>query len=164
LNWVDAVILATLVWFIYAAFTAGLIREVITIIGAVFAVALAGLFYTELAKDVEVAIDNEETARLLAFAIIFGATILASQLIALFLKQAANLLFLGLFDSIGGAAFGFLKGIILVEMALIFGITFDNLGIVDDIEGSTIAPIFLDVLPFLTRILPDEFQNAVDQF
>lgn len=164
MNWVDAVILATLAWFTYAAFNAGLIREVVTIIGVLFAVVLAGLFYTELAKDIDVAVKDEETSRIIAFAVIFGATILASQLLALFLRQAASLLFLGLFDSIGGALIGLTKGLIFVEIALIFAITFQSLHLYDDIDGSTLAPLFLDFVPVLTKILPSEFKNAVDAF
>jgi membrane protein required for colicin V production len=129
LNWIDFVIIGTLAWFTYAAFHAGMIREVITIAGAVFAVALAGLFYTELAEDIEVAVDDPETAEIIAFAIIFGATVLASQLLALFLKQAASLLLLGLLDSLGGAFIGLAKGAIFVEIGLIVAITFPSLGL-----------------------------------
>jgi membrane protein required for colicin V production len=164
LNWIDVAILATLAWFTYSAFQSGLIREVITILGAVFAVAIAGLLYTELAKDVEVAVDNEQTAQVIAFAVIFGATVLASQLLAVFLKQAASLLLLGLADSLGGAAIGFLKGSIFVEIGLILAITFPSLGLMNAIDDSWIAPLFLDFLPFLKIILPGEFQNAIDAF
>jgi membrane protein required for colicin V production len=164
LNWVDAAILAAMFGFAFAAFHAGLIREVITIIGAVFAVALAGLFYTELAEDVGVAIDDPQNARIVAFAMIFGATILASQLIALFLKQAASLLMLGVFDSLGGALVGLLKGFVIVEIALIAGITFDSLGVEEAIRDSELAPFYLDLLPILRAILPGEFKTAIDQF
>jgi membrane protein required for colicin V production len=136
LSWIDIAILATMIWFTYAAFHAGMIREVITIAGAVFAVALAGLFYEELAEDVRVAVDDEETARIIAFAMIFGATILAAQLTALFLKQAASLLLLGLADSIGGAVIGFIKGVIFVEIALILAITFGSLGLEETVDDS----------------------------
>jgi membrane protein required for colicin V production len=164
LSWIDVAILATMLWFTYAAFHAGMIREVITIVGAIFAVALAGLFYQELAEDVHVAVDNQETARIIAFAMIFGATILAAQLTALFLKQAATLLMLGLADSVGGAAIGFLKGFIFVEIGLILMITFDSLGLNGAVEDSALAPFFLDVLPVLKLILPGEFKDAINAF
>ena len=151
-------------WFTYAAFHAGMIREVVTIFGAIFAVALAGLFYQELAEDVRVAIDDEEAARIIAFAIIFSAVILASQLAALFLKQAASLLLLGLFDSLGGALIGFLKGFIFVEVALILGVTFASLGFRGAIESSALAPLYLDILPFLRWILPAQFKDAISVF
>lgn len=164
MNWVDAVILAMFVWFTYAAFNAGLIREIITILGAVFAVVLAGLFYTDLAQDVDVAIKDIETSEVVAFGVIFGATILASQLLALFLRQAANLLFLGIFDSIGGALFGMAKAFVFVEMGLMAAITFETLGLREAVRASELAPFFLDVLPLLTGILPDRFENAVEAF
>ena len=164
MSWIDVVILATMLWFTYAAFHAGMIREVITIVGAVFAVALAGLFYQELAEDVHVAVDNQETARIIAFAMIFGATILAAQLTALFLKQAATLLMLGLADSLGGAVVGFIKGFIFVEMGLILMITFDSLGLNGAVEDSALAPIFLNAVPVLKLILPGEFKDAVNAF
>jgi membrane protein required for colicin V production len=164
MNWVDLAIVASLGWFTFAAFQAGLIREVVTIAGAVAAVALAGIFYTELAKDVMVAIDDEQTSRLVAFAMIFGATVLASQLIAFFLKQVASLFFLGGMDKIGGAALGFLKGLVFVEIALIIALTFPTLGVTDAVRGSELAPLFLDVLPFLKGLLPPEFRDAIDSF
>jgi uncharacterized membrane protein required for colicin V production len=164
LSWIDIAILVTFMWFTYAAFHAGMIREVITIFGAVFAVALAGLFYEELAEDVRVAVDNEETARIIAFGMIFGATILASQLTALFLKQAASLLLLGLADSVGGAIIGILKAFVFVEIALILMITFESLHLDGAVEDSALAPFFLDLLPVLKLILPGEFKDAIDAF
>jgi membrane protein required for colicin V production len=164
LNWVDAVIVLVMAWFTYAAFTAGLIREVVTIVGAVFGVALAGLFYVNLAEDIKVIIDNDETARVVSFVVILGATVLASQLLALFLKQAASLLMLGLLDSLGGALIGLAKGFVLVEVALIVAITFPSLDLVPAVQDSMLAPFFLEALPVLKTILPDQFQIAIDSF
>jgi uncharacterized membrane protein required for colicin V production len=164
LNWIDAVIIAIFVWFTYAAFTAGLIREVITILGAVFAVVLAGLFYIDLAENLEVVIDSEETRRIIAFAVLFGAVMLASYLLAMFLKTAASVLLLGLADSIGGALLGFLKAFVVVEIGLIFLITFPSLGVEDTVAESLLAPIFLDILPVLKVILPGQFETAINNF
>lgn len=164
MNWVDFAIIALIAWFGYAAFNAGLIREVVTIGGAIFGVALAGLFYKELATDVQVAVDDVQTAEVIAFAVIFGATVLISQLVAMFLKQASSLLALGLLDSLGGAFVGLAKAFVIIEIALIVGITFTNLGVAESIDKSTLAPIFLDVLPLLKHVLPNEFKNAVEGF
>ena len=161
MNWIDALIVLTLAWFSYSAFNAGLIREVVTILGAILAVALAGLFYTDLAEDVIVAVDNEKTARIVSFIIIFAGTVLASQILALFLKHAASILFLGLFDSLGGAVIGFIKGFVFVEIFLIFFVTYPSLGLEKAIDDSVLAPFFLDYVPLLLKILPDEFESAV---
>ena len=107
---------------------------------------------------------DQQTARIIAFAIIFGATILMSQLVALFLKQAAALLMLGIFDSMGGALIGLVKGFVFVEIALIAAITFPTLGLQKTIDDSAFAPFFLDIIPILKAILPGEFKAAVDAF
>ena len=164
MNWVDFAIVAVIIWFVYSAFHAGLIREVVTIVGAIFAVALAGLFYRNLTPDVKVAVNDEETARLIAFAIIFGCVVLASQLIAMFLKTTASVFMLGMFDSFGGALVGLLKAFVFIEIALIVGITFENLHLQRDIDNSAFAGFFLNALPVLKHILPGEFKNAIDSF
>ena len=164
MNWVDAFIVVSIVWFTYAASRAGMIREVVTILGAILGVALAGLLYQRFAEDIQVAVDDMQTAEVIAFLIIFGAVVLAAQLVALFLKQAAQVLMLGLFDSMGGAVIGLIKGFILVEIALIVAITFPSLDLVDDVEASALAPFFLDLLPILKYILPSEFRSAIDDF
>lgn len=163
-NWVDFAIVATLIWFTYAAFHAGLIREVITIVGAIFAVALAGLFYQDLTPDVKVAVNDEETARVIAFAIIFFCVVLASQLTAMFLKTTASVFMLGMFDSLGGALVGALKAFVFIEIALIVGITFANLHVQRAIDDSAFAGFFLNALPVLKHILPAQFKEAIDSF
>ena len=164
MNWVDFAIVATLIWFTYAAFHAGLIREVITIVGAIFAVALAGLFYRDLTPDVKVAVNNEETARVIAFGIIFFCVVLASQLTAMFLKTTASVFMLGMFDSLGGALVGALKAFVFIEIALIVGITFANLHVQRAIDDSAFAGFFLNALPVLKHILPAQFKEAIDSF
>jgi hypothetical protein len=47
---------------------------------------------------------------------------------------------------------------------LIIGITFESLGFRGTIENSALAPIFLDILPFLKWILPAQFKDAIDGF
>jgi uncharacterized membrane protein required for colicin V production len=71
---------------------------------------------------------------------------------------------LGIFDSMGGMFIGLIKGFVLVEIALIFAVTFPSLNLIDDVEGSSFAPFFLDLLPVLKYILPSEFSTALDEF
>src|SRR5690242_15877889 len=99
LNWVDFAILGVMAWFTFTAFRAGLIREVVTIGGAVLGVILAGHFYMRLSEDFQVAIDDKEAANVAAFLVIFGAAVLGSSMVAMFLKRAATLFMLGPWDS-----------------------------------------------------------------
>jgi membrane protein required for colicin V production len=164
MNWLDVVIVIVIAWFTFAAFGAGIIREVITVIASVLAVLAAGFYYDDLAENVLLFIDDDVAANVAAFGVLFGSVALGGQLAALLLKQMVSLLRLGWLDHLAGAAFGFLKGLILVEMFLILFTTFPYLGLDATIRGSAIAPLFLDGGPVLLKLLPSNFDDAVDAF
>jgi membrane protein required for colicin V production len=164
MNWLDVVIVIVIAWFTFAAFGAGIIREVITVIASVLAVLAAGFYYDDLAENVLLFIDDDVAANVAAFGVLFGSVALGGQLAALLLKQMVSLLRLGWLDHLAGAAFGLLKGLILVEMFLILFTTFPYLGLDATIRGSAIAPLFLDGGPVLLKLLPSNFDDAVDAF
>ena len=163
MNWLDIAIVLIVAFFATTAFSAGLIRELVTLVSAVVGIVVAGLFYDDLTRDVLVFIDNKDTASIVAFLVLLGAIYLAGQLIAIMLKQVAAVLLLGWADHLGGALFGLLKGLVVVEVLLIAFVTFD-VGLDDAIEDSGLASVFLDAAPVLLIILPDVFERAVDAF
>jgi membrane protein required for colicin V production len=162
MNYIDLVVVVVIAWFTFSAFSAGVIREVVTITGVALGVVLAGLFYQDLADDVKLVIDNDNASNIVAFLLIFGACVLAGQLAGMMLKQTASLLMLGTFDHLLGAAFGLFKGMAIIEVALIVFVTFPAFGLKDQIRDSLFGPMFLDGIPVLLRILPSEFKAAVD--
>lgn len=163
MNWLDIAIVLIVAFFAATAFSAGLIRELVTLVSVVVGIAVAGLFYDDLARDVLVFIDNKDTANIVAFLMLLGAIYLAGQLIAIMLKQVTTILLLGWADRLGGALFGLLKGLVVVEVLLIAFVTFD-VGLDDAIDDSGLASVFLDAIPVLLLILPNEFEQAVDAF
>ncbi len=160
MNWLDGVILAVLAWFIFAAFTAGLIREVVTIFSVILGVVLAGLFYERLAGDLKTIIDSDRAARTVAFLAIFLTIAVAGQVVAMLLKETASLLMLGVFDQLAGAAFGFVKGVVIIQVILILFATYPSLGLGSAISNSKLAPLFTERAPILLRVLPAEFDAA----
>ncbi len=164
MNWLDAVIVIVIAWFTFAAFRAGIIREVVTVIAFVVGVLAAGFYYDDLAENVLLFIDDDTAASVAAFVMLFGAVVLGGQLAAILLKQMAGLLSLGWLDHLAGAAFGLLKGLILVEVFLILFTTYPYLGLDGTIRGSAIAPLFLEGGPVLLKLLPGEFNSAVEAF
>jgi len=166
-NWLDAAIIAVILWLTYAAFQTGFIRETITIVAAILGIVIAGLFYQDLADDVLVFIDNETLARIVGFGLIFGAVVLAGQMVAMILKPTANVLQLGIFDQLAGAAFGFFKAIVFIQLFLIVFITYPRWGIDEAIEGSVFGSLtveFIERAPFIIQMLPGEFEAQVELF
>ena len=164
MNWLDIVILVAILAFTVNAYATGLIREVVTLLAIFLGVIIAGLLYDDLATDVLVFIDSEDAARALSFLILFGAVYLLGQITAYILKRAASLLMLGWADHLGGALFGLLKGLIVVQILLILFAAYPQLSLDDAIDDSRLAPAFLDDAPFLLLVLPGEFDDRVSRF
>lgn len=167
MNWLDGAIIALIVWLTYAAFKAGFIREMVTVVATILGIIIAGLFYQNLAEDVLVFIDNETLARILGFAIIFGAIVMAGQMVAMILKPTINLMQLGIFDQLAGAAFGFVKAIVFIQIFLILFITYPKWGLDETINDSVFGSQtvrLVDKIPIIVKMLPAEFEGEVDRF
>ena len=165
LHWLDLVIVAIIAWLTLRALSIGLIREVVTAVAVIGGAILAGHFYAELADDIAFAIEDETWREFIAFAAIFIGAIVIGQIAAVLLHRTSRLLLLGTADRVGGAAFGFLKGLIVVEVLLLAAITFPVSGELDAaLEDSALAPAFIEGLPVIQRLLPDEFELAAEQW
>ncbi len=163
LHWIDLVIIAIVGWLTWRAFTVGLIREVVTLAAVLAGALLAGQLYGELAADIEFLIDDRRTRELVSFIAIFVWVVVLGQIGALLLRRMAALLLLGPFDSVGGAAFGFVKGVVVVEV-LLFAVTAFPAAtqLTEAAEASALAPLFLDGMPVVERLLPAEVTDALD--
>ncbi len=163
MHWLDLIIVGVIAWLTFTAFSRGLIREVVTLAALVIGAVVAGAFYDELSSNLEFLIDDSTTRNLLSFGALLGGILLLGQLIAGALRRTAHLFMLGPFDHLGGAAFGFVKGIVLVEVALIALAVFpasDTMATA--VDESTLAPLFLERVPVAELALPSEFDDALD--
>ncbi len=160
--WLDLIIVATIAWFTFAAFSSGLIREIVTVVAVVAGGVLAGRFYADLADNIEFLISDDTTRSLVAFVAIFAGIVVLGQVAGIMLRRLASILMLGPFDHLGGALFGFAKGLLLVEILLIVVSAYPVSSRFDEaIDRSALAPVFLDGVPVMLRLLPDEFSEAL---
>ncbi|MEX0750877.1 MAG: CvpA family protein [Dehalococcoidia bacterium] len=164
MNWIDAAIVIIFLFFIVTAFQAGLIREVIGITSVVLGVVLAGLFYDDVADSVLSPIDNETTAAVIGFQVIFIGIGLAGQLVAMLIHPAVVIMQLGIADQLLGAAFGAAKAFVIIEALLILFITYPRYDMEKRIDDSEFATAMLDAARPVLRILPDEFTTNLDRF
>lgn len=164
MNWLDIAIVLAIIGFVAGAYAAGLIREVVTLVAAVVGIVVAGILYDNLAADVLVFMDDEDAAQAISFLILVGAVYLFGQIVAIMLSKMASLLMLGWANRAGGAAFGLLKGLIVVQALLIIFASYPSLELDDAVAGSEIAPYFLDDVDILLWVLPDNFDDRIDHF
>ncbi len=164
MTWIDAVIIIVFLYFIITAFTAGFIREVISTAAAVLGVVVAGLFYDNVRDSLLSSIDNERTASIAAFLIIFLGITLAGQLLGMVVHPAITVLQLGIFDQLLGAIFGAAKAFVLVEVMLILFITYPRWDLDKKINDSQFASVMVDASAPVLKVLPDVFHNRVNTF
>jgi membrane protein required for colicin V production len=162
-HWIDFLIIGFIAWTTFVAFARGLIQELATVVGVILGAILAGRFYADLSADLSFVMDAGANRDMVAFAAIFGGIVVVGQVLSILLKGAADVLMLGAFDHLGGAVFGFLKGLLLVEVALIAVTTFPiSEAATAAVQESALAPFFLEAVPIVLGLLPDEFADAVE--
>jgi len=160
-NWLDIVIVVTIVAFTVTAYSAGLIREVVTLVGMIAGIIIAGLLYDNLASEFS---DNDDAALAISFLVLLGSVYLIAQICAYIIKKAASLVMLGWLNHIGGVFFGFLKGILVVEVVLLVFAAYPGLGMDGAVDGSGLAPLFVEDVDFVLILLPSDFDDRVAEF
>jgi membrane protein required for colicin V production len=164
MNWLDILIIVCLIGFTSAAYRAGLIREIVTLTAVIAGIVIAGVLYDNLAGDVLVFISNDSAAEAVSFLVLFGAVYIFGQIAAYMLKTGASLLMLGLWDKLGGAVFGLIKGLFIVQVLLLVFAGYPSLGLDGAVQGSELARYFIDDFSFLLHLLPQEFEDRIDAF
>ncbi len=164
MDWVDLLIIGVVAFLTFRAFSNGLIREVVTLGALVAGIFLAGAYYQRLSADIAFLISDDRIRNLVAFLALFGGIVVLGQLLALMLKRTASLLMLGPMDHFGGAVFGFIEALLLVQV-LLFAVAVypPATSVATAVDQSRLAPLFLDHAPAMSLALPSEFNDALQQ-
>lgn len=155
MNWLDIVIIVVLVISALVGLRAGLIKAVLSLVGLIIGVLLAGRFYVPLSEQLAF-IPQDGVAKIVAFAIILIVVMLITGIVAALLKWAASVMMLGWLNRLGGAFFCFLLGAIFCAALLAIVVKFLGTGIITE---SGLASILLDRLPLVLALLPAEFDG-----
>lgn len=164
MNWVTFVLLAVIGLMTFRAYRNGFIRELVGLCALILAVPLAGILYDDMYPKVEPIVDNEEAAALVSFIAIMGGVLLGGVVVAHLLKKSIEMLNLGVLDDLAGAAFGFIKAVILYQVVLVALVVFPSPDLREDIDRSPVATALLDAAPAVLVVLPGEFGDALDEF
>jgi membrane protein required for colicin V production len=163
-TWIDAAIVVIMLFFVVTAFQGGLVREVIAFASTLAGIVIAGIFYDDLRDTLFTSIDNQTVASAVSFLSIFAGITVAGQLLAMVVHPMIQVLQLGMADQFLGAAFGAVKGFILIEALLILFVTYPFWDMDQEIDKSEFATRLLNVATPVTNVLPEIFQSKVDAF
>jgi membrane protein required for colicin V production len=153
-NGFDVAMLVLLALSALAGFRRGFVLEVAGILGAVVALAVARVEYADVRATLEQFAPHSPwltiVAYLLVFLVIWGAIIIVARKI----RALVRLMMLGWLDRMGGVAIGLIQGALLVELLLYFTRRVPNGELRHLANHSTLAPVFLSVMPLLTHFFP----------
>jgi len=159
MNWLDIIIIIALIFPAFVGLKMGIIKAVLSLVGLIIGVVLAGNFYEPVSKIFGF-ITNQDVANILAFILILVAVMAVTAVLVRFLKFGVRVVMLGWVAHVGGALFGFLSGFILLSAILATWVKFFGSGLVTD---SFLGKVMLDYFPLILGLLPGEF-DAIRNF
>ena len=179
MNILDILILAIFAGVIATGFFVGIGRALSAIVAIYFATVMAAAFYRPLGGAFERAVSgiNADTAKLIAFLLLFtitGAGI-GYVIIRTVESMSASNRFV-ILNNIGGAALGIVVAVVTVTLSitvtviLIQALAQTTINAADgtilaslrtQIRGSALAPVFLDLLPYVTTIVAPWFPGGL---
>jgi membrane protein required for colicin V production len=160
MNWLDVVIIVTMVISFIGGFFTGLVRGLLSLVGMLAGIVLAGRFYPSVAGRLTF-IHSENTANIVAFAIILAAVMIVFGIIATILHNALSAISLGCLDHFVGAVLGIIINALTWAALLALWARFFGSAAV---ANSLIAGFLLDKFPVVLSLLPPDFQSVRDFF
>ena len=143
----------------FAAFLRGIIKVLFSLLGLVFGIVLAGWNYLALANRLDRWILSLQVAEILAFLLILVAVMMLFTLAAGLLRKAVRTVGLGILDRLAGAAFGFVRGLLL-GVALLSAVA-AFLPQSPWVRDSRLAPYFLSASAVVTAVVPARLARKI---
>jgi len=153
---VDWILLGVLVFSMLLGAWRGLVYEVLSVLGWVVSFFVAQWFAPDLATRLPVQSASDPVRYAAAFVLIFIATVFAAGLLAFIFKKLVAAIGLAPVDRVLGAAFGVLRGMILLLAATVV-IDMTALKTSSWWQESKGAPLLSATLQALKPVLPEKF-------
>jgi membrane protein required for colicin V production len=151
---VDLVIIAVLILATVGGFLRGFIMMVAGTVGAIVALAIAKLEYGDVRQMLAGTAGHSPWLTVIAYLLVAVVVWTAIILVARKVRFVARLLFLGWLDRLGGAVFGFLQALILIELLLYFGRNLHNKALHHAVKHSLLGPAFAQAFPYISHWFP----------
>ena len=157
MNWLDIVLVVAIAISAVTGLRIGLIKSILSIIGMIAGVILAGRYYVLFSERLSF-IPQETLARIVAFLIILVAVMVIANILAWLLDRFVSAIMLGWVNHLGGAVFGLFLGIIFCSALLTIWVRLVGINVV--IGESRIASVLLDYFSLILGLLPRGFDSA----
>jgi membrane protein required for colicin V production len=160
MNYLDIGILVILVVSIISGLKAGIIKVLITLVGGIVGIVLAGRYSDTLASKLTFLPEN--TVGIVSFAVILIVVMIIASLLAALIKKLLSAVLLGWVNRLGGAVLGLVMGALFCGALLTMWVKYQ--GGNDLVTDSVIARFLLDKFPVVLGLLPSKFDSVRDFF
>ena len=158
MNPFDMLIIAILSFCLIRGIFRGLIKELASIVGVLGGFYAAYTYYPLLQGWFTSWVSSPDYRSILSFLVIFCGVFLVISIIGVILKYLLNIAFLGWIDRICGAAFGFVKAVLIVSVLMIALTTFLSRG-TPIVRDSLLAPHVTRVAEAMVQVVPRDMKN-----
>jgi membrane protein required for colicin V production len=163
-NWLDVVLVVVLAYSTIRSLRKGFSREIVGLAAALAALVLAMWFYGMAGTLIAPYVGSARTANLLGFVMVVVAVLLAGTLIGWIVSRFLRTIGLSFFDRLLGAAFGFVRGLLItiavLTAVMAFGPRADKNPTPEAVVHSRIAPWVLEASRWFVAIAPMELKQS----
>lgn len=162
-NWVDWVICGVVFCSVLISFLRGFVRESVSLVTWILAAWVAYFYAKAFGDHVLTAIRTTQARVIVAGAILFFGILVLGTCINYLISRAVQLTGLSLVDRLLGVIFGFLRGVLLICLAVLATQVMKT-------ENSTwrqsskLIPIFEKTTTRIVRLLPEKIQKLGQDF
>ena len=160
MSWLDILILISLVASFAGGMASGFLRSLLTLIGIMAGIFVAGRWYGNLAAHLGF-ITHEGAANTVAFALIVLFIMLIAAVIAQILRTIVARIWLGWLDRLLGGLTGLFIGALFWGFLLALWAKFFGEAA---LESSLTAPFLVAKFPLVLALLPVQFDSVKDFF
>jgi membrane protein required for colicin V production len=154
MNWVDWAIVVILLLSIVYGLTRGLLVQIATFAGGLLGLAIAKSNYQSVTDFLASFVPKTHTLTIIAYLLIVLLVWLLIGIGAQSIRTLLRLTVLGCLDRLGGALFGIVQGLLLIEVLVWLGGGIHNSTIRAGLHDSHLAPMLRDALPHLHHLMP----------
>ncbi len=158
MNLFDIVCIIILGYCLVRGIFRGLIKELSSIVGVFAGFYAAYNYYINVGKLFSNWISNTSYLNILSFLIIFCGVFIIISIIGIIIKYLLNIAFLGWVDRICGAAFGTIKGILIVSVLMLIFTAFlpKNTPL---IKNSLFSPIIASISANMSKVVSKDMKR-----
>jgi membrane protein required for colicin V production len=158
MNTLDVIFLVLIAASVIYSLVKGLTREIFSFLAVILGFLAASYGYSRVAEWLQSWVHQETVAHILGFGVLFLLVAIAVSLGGRLLSRLIHRGGLGWADRMGGAAFGFLKAVLLIAIILLVLTAFLPPKSKVLLE-SQISPVALTIARGLCFLVPEKFQD-----